>query len=216
MVGLGAQGDPGKWALPGWKIEKQYSDKVLIGNWVEERLAFTRAGKTADTCHKTDFVPHTACKPDVIMRLNSMKRDVGLPRTILLTHHGVPYSKYLVTHYDEHVNKKVHPSLPPLRSWDRDKLGWAPERSDHPLDGPPFNFGLLQKKAADWTRCHDSTLKSVYTASYIKHPKSALQFKRYTAAPCILSLSPLIIRASNPEEQKPLQVQVPQQPIGGL
>ncbi|XP_032237705.1 uncharacterized protein LOC5512393 isoform X2 [Nematostella vectensis] len=27
-----------KWTLPGWKIEPKYIDRVLIGNWFEERL----------------------------------------------------------------------------------------------------------------------------------------------------------------------------------
>ncbi|MGH0118336.1 UNVERIFIED_CONTAM: hypothetical protein FKN15_048572 [Acipenser sinensis] len=34
----GAQSDPKKWSMPGWRIEEKYSNKVLIGNWVEERL----------------------------------------------------------------------------------------------------------------------------------------------------------------------------------
>lgn len=27
-----------KWSQPGWRIEQKYSNKVLIGNWVEEKL----------------------------------------------------------------------------------------------------------------------------------------------------------------------------------
>ncbi|MGH0120153.1 UNVERIFIED_CONTAM: hypothetical protein FKN15_065314 [Acipenser sinensis] len=34
----GAQSDPKKWSMPGWRTEEKYSNKVLIGNWVEERL----------------------------------------------------------------------------------------------------------------------------------------------------------------------------------
>ena len=33
----GAQSDPMKWKLPGWRIEQAFSNKTLIGNWVEER-----------------------------------------------------------------------------------------------------------------------------------------------------------------------------------
>jgi len=33
----GAQSDPEKWNLPGWRIEQRYSNKTLIGNWCEER-----------------------------------------------------------------------------------------------------------------------------------------------------------------------------------
>lgn len=27
-----------KWAQTGWKIEQKFSNKVLLGNWSEERL----------------------------------------------------------------------------------------------------------------------------------------------------------------------------------
>lgn len=30
--------DPLKWGLPGWRVERKFDDKVLIGNWYEERL----------------------------------------------------------------------------------------------------------------------------------------------------------------------------------
>jgi len=34
---IGAMSDPMKWNLPGWRVEQKYADKVLIGNWYEER-----------------------------------------------------------------------------------------------------------------------------------------------------------------------------------
>lgn len=27
-----------KWTQPGWRIEQKYANKVLIGNWMEDRL----------------------------------------------------------------------------------------------------------------------------------------------------------------------------------
>ena len=27
-----------KWTQPGWRIEQKYANRVLIGNWVENRL----------------------------------------------------------------------------------------------------------------------------------------------------------------------------------
>lgn len=27
-----------KWSQPGWRIEQKYGNKVLIGNWVEQKL----------------------------------------------------------------------------------------------------------------------------------------------------------------------------------
>ena len=35
----GAQGDPRKWTLPGWRIEQKYTDQTLVGNWYEQRKA---------------------------------------------------------------------------------------------------------------------------------------------------------------------------------
>lgn len=32
----------GKWELPGWRIEQKYCQRVLIGNWSEERLGKVR------------------------------------------------------------------------------------------------------------------------------------------------------------------------------
>lgn len=29
---------PDKWAQPGWRIEQKYANKVLLGNWAEDRL----------------------------------------------------------------------------------------------------------------------------------------------------------------------------------
>lgn len=27
-----------KWSQPGWRIEQKYANKVLLGNWAEDRL----------------------------------------------------------------------------------------------------------------------------------------------------------------------------------
>lgn len=54
---------------------------------------------------------------------------------MLLSHHDVPSSHYLVTLYDESYGRQASSSLPTLRSWHSDKLAWVPERSDHPVQG---------------------------------------------------------------------------------
>lgn len=37
VADIGAMSDPLKWGLPGWKVERKFDDKVLVGNWYEER-----------------------------------------------------------------------------------------------------------------------------------------------------------------------------------
>jgi len=36
--------DPLKWNLPGWRIEQRFDNKVLIGNWYEERKQVSQSG----------------------------------------------------------------------------------------------------------------------------------------------------------------------------
>lgn len=38
VTDTGAINDPLKWGMPGWRVERKFDDKVLIGNWYEERL----------------------------------------------------------------------------------------------------------------------------------------------------------------------------------
>lgn len=64
----------------------------------------------------------------------------GIPTRLLLSHHGVPASDYLVTLYDESYGRQTSSTLPTLRSWHSDKLAWVPERSDHPIQGIKNSF----------------------------------------------------------------------------
>lgn len=59
----------------------------------------------------------------------------GLPTRLLFSHHNTPTSHYLVTLYDESYSRHSSTGLPKLRTWHTDKMGWIPEKSDHPLHG---------------------------------------------------------------------------------
>ncbi|KAK3512642.1 hypothetical protein QTP70_018767 [Hemibagrus guttatus] len=122
-----------KWKQPGWRIEQKYSSKVLVGNWAEERLQFSREGKTANSSNRLDFRPHPDHRPDVIIRRTALRRSEGLPTRLLFSHHNTPTSHYLVTLYDESYGRRSSSGLPKLRTWHTDKMGWVPEKSDHPL-----------------------------------------------------------------------------------
>jgi len=44
LPAIGAMQDPLKWNLPGWRIEQRFDNKVLIGNWYEERKQVSQSG----------------------------------------------------------------------------------------------------------------------------------------------------------------------------
>nr|XP_009304375.1 uncharacterized protein C1orf158 homolog isoform X2 [Danio rerio] len=69
-----------KWSQPGWKIEQKYGNKVLIGNWVEEKLQFARECKTANSSNRLDYIPHMLHRPDVVMRRKALRRSETLNR----------------------------------------------------------------------------------------------------------------------------------------
>ncbi|KAK3536549.1 hypothetical protein QTP86_013739 [Hemibagrus guttatus] len=69
-----------KWKQPGWRIEQKYSSKVLVGNWAEERLQFSREGKTANSSNRLDFRPHPDHRPDVIIRRTALRRSELKPQ----------------------------------------------------------------------------------------------------------------------------------------
>ncbi|XP_006642078.1 cilia- and flagella-associated protein 107 isoform X1 [Lepisosteus oculatus] len=180
----GAQRDPRKWKMPGWKIEQQYSNKVLIGNWVEERLQFTKQPHAASSSQRSDYLPHRDSRPDATVRRAALRRGEGLPQKLLLSHHNPPRSHYLVSLYDEVYNRRGNSTLPPLRSWNGDKLAWVPERTDHPAQAPPTNFGLLESQLPRWDReGAPLLLQSVYRNSYPHHPITAFTLPRFASAP---------------------------------
>ncbi|XP_068096564.1 cilia- and flagella-associated protein 107 [Hyperolius riggenbachi] len=177
-----------KLTQPGWRIEQKYSNKVLIGNWTEERKQFRRSNlPTSSSCYDIDFVRFPDSKPDLVQRRYYLKRMEGLPKQHLLFHHGEPGSRHLVSQYDDNYIRHGNPTLPPLRSWDGNGLAWLPERSDFPVTEPPTNFGLLQEKQKLWTRKTSEEMRSVYSASYRHPPASAFMTNRYGVAPRVLS-----------------------------
>ncbi|XP_074048173.1 cilia- and flagella-associated protein 107-like isoform X2 [Macrotis lagotis] len=104
------------------------------------------------------------------------ERNKGLPYKNLITHHEEPKHRNLISTYDDHFNRHgYNPLLPPIRTWNGQKLMWLPEKSDFPLLAPPTNYGLfenLQKKWQEPTKIDRAT--SIYTSSYVRHPVSAM------------------------------------------
>ncbi|XP_070814433.1 cilia- and flagella-associated protein 107 [Chaetodon trifascialis] len=177
-----------KWAQTGWRIEQKYSSKVLLGNWAEERLQFTREPKTANSTNRVDYRPHWDFKPDVFERRSALLRAEGLPSKLLFAHHGPPSSHYLVTQYKESYGHKHTNALPTLRPWHPDSLTWQFDRSDQPIPALPTNFGPPQstKHRLEKQQSHLPSL-TVYRSAYQRHPLSTFCQSRCARASHMLS-----------------------------
>ncbi|KAJ8391205.1 hypothetical protein AAFF_G00096340 [Aldrovandia affinis] len=176
-----------KWTKPGWRIEQKYSNKVLIGNWAEDKLQFTRDCCVPTSTHRLDYRPQRDHRPDVFVRREALRRAEGLPTKLLLDHHGTPHSHYLVSLYDETYGRKSTSTPPTLRSWHPDKLAWVPERSDHPVEVPPTNFGLAESRLARSGRPAAHHMLSEYRSTFSGHPASAFSLSHHTRTPRTLS-----------------------------
>ncbi|XP_033108747.1 uncharacterized protein C1orf158 homolog [Anneissia japonica] len=190
-----AQSDPRKWHMPGWRIEQRYGNKVLIGNWSEERFdAWSKARINSTSTHRMDFKDYSCFRPDVMTRRSAMLQNEGLPNALIFNHHGNHYSNNMISLYDEHYNKKEREPmdrLPSLRHWDSHTLSWVPEKSDHPIEkGPSTQFGLREKLQQKWAAEEQAAGLSRYTTSYslsyVPREKSALVTNHFSA-PRVLS-----------------------------
>ncbi|XP_053137259.1 cilia- and flagella-associated protein 107 [Hemicordylus capensis] len=172
--------DVQEWYLPSWRIEPKYSTKVLIGNWLEERKKYIRDhGEVGKSIYRRDYVRFPGEVPDRTMMRKYMKKLDGLPKQYLLTHHGEPSHRNLVTQYDDqYIRHGYNPLLPPLRKWSRHKMAWLPERSDYPVAEPPTNYGLFEHLVKKWSHRDPEVMNSVYTISYVKPPVTAYPERR--------------------------------------
>ncbi|KAM9813879.1 cilia- and flagella-associated protein 107 [Neosynchiropus ocellatus] len=159
-----------KWSRPGWRIEPRYSSKVLLGNWMEERLTFAREATTADTTSRVDYHPHGDFRPDFSERSSALSRAEGLSSKLLFAHPGPPSSNYLVTHYEESYGQNHFSSLPVLKP-DRHRLAL------------PAHLGSQQrtKTGLEEQQSHLPSL-TVYRSAYQRHPLSALCQRRAARA----------------------------------
>ncbi|XP_048879972.1 protein CFAP107 isoform X2 [Brienomyrus brachyistius] len=119
------------------------------------------------TMHPTSFSEETRCEE--------------LRSELLLSHHGTPRSHCLVSLYDEMYGRKPSSTL---RSWYPDKLAWVPERSDHPVQSPPTNFGLAESWRARWGQQRGALpAVSMYRSAYLWHSPSAFVQTRFIRSP---------------------------------
>ncbi|XP_029286588.1 cilia- and flagella-associated protein 107 [Cottoperca gobio] len=177
-----------KWSNNCWRIEQKYANKVLLGNWADKRLQFTREPQTANSTNRVDYRPHWDYKPDVSERRSALLRAEGLPSKLLFVHNGPQSSHYLVTHYEESYQRKHTNDLPTLRPCHPDSLTWQLERSDRSISALPTNSGPLQsiKHNLKKQQSHLPSL-TVYRSAYQRHPLSAFCQSRFARASRMLS-----------------------------
>ncbi|XP_011851951.1 PREDICTED: uncharacterized protein C1orf158 homolog isoform X2 [Mandrillus leucophaeus] len=173
--------NPQPLSTPGWQIETKYSTKVLTGNWVEERRKFTRdTDKTPQSISRKEYIPFPDHRPDQISRWYGKRKVEGLPYKHLITHHQEPPHRYLISTYDDHYNRHgYNPGLPPLRTWNGQKLLWLPEKSDFPLLAPPTNYGLYEQLKQRWLAPKAGLKQSTYTSSYPRPPSCAMSCREH-------------------------------------
>ncbi|KAL4676495.1 hypothetical protein H8959_010640 [Pygathrix nigripes] len=166
---------------PSWQVETKYSTKVLTGNWVEERRKFTRdTDKTPQSIYGKEYIPFPDHRPDQISRWYGKRKVEGLPYKHLITHHQEPPHRYLISTYDDHYNRHgYNPGLPPLRTWNGQKLLWLPEKSDFPLLAPPTNYGLYEQLKQRWLAPKAGLKQSTYTSSYPRPPLCAMSCREH-------------------------------------
>uniref|UniRef100_A0A8C9R9P9 Si:ch211-226m7.4 n=1 Tax=Scleropages formosus TaxID=113540 RepID=A0A8C9R9P9_SCLFO len=137
---------------------QKYSNKVLIGNWVEDRLQVYTFGTTVkNRCQSIDWIP-----PESVCTLQ------GLPGKLLLGHHGAPHSHYLVSVYGETYGRQTCGTLPTLQSW----YPIQPEKRERPALTPPMTFRPTASWCPPWPkRRSDVPALTTYRASYpLWHP----------------------------------------------
>ncbi|KAK2861713.1 hypothetical protein Q5P01_001246 [Channa striata] len=168
-----------KWAQTGWRIEQKYANKVLLGNWAEERLQFTRDTQTANSTSRVDYQPHWDFKPDVCERRCALLRAEGLPSKLLFAHCSTPTPDYSLTHYAESYGGKHANTLPSLHPWHPQRL-----TSDRAISVLPTSFGMLRPTKQQQSHLPSGT---VYRSAYQRHPLDALCQSRFARASRALS-----------------------------
>ncbi|XP_056292560.1 cilia- and flagella-associated protein 107 [Pseudoliparis swirei] len=165
------------WARRASRTEQKYSNKVLIGNWAEERLQFTREPQTAGGTGRIDHRPHWDVRPDVSERRSALLRAEGLPSKLLFGHDDAPSSRRLVTLYEESYRREHADARPPNRCLLR------------------FQFS---HRAVNFLFCLDSSRNrrfwpallpptTTYGSAYQRHPASGYCQNRFARAPRALS-----------------------------
>ncbi|CAF1088985.1 unnamed protein product [Rotaria sp. Silwood1] len=155
--------------------KRQYGTDVLIGNWYEDRSKLQKSNYTHNSTYRIDYSAHINYLPDTVLRRRLLLSQEERPRRMILGHHNINDRKQLISSYDEQYNRRGpygNDRFPPERKWALQDDCWLPEHSDHPLEGEPTHFGLMERKRSQsqsFHRSHTMPEISEYTDRYIPH-----------------------------------------------
>lgn len=169
---------PDSVTCPGWNTKVTYNPMVLVGNWAEERLK-------KDYTSKQNFLKENVPKNlsdyrDARSEAQQMriKNETGVSRAYLFNQHDTLYDENQITMYDENYNQRWREKkLPEMRHWNFNHLAWLPEKTDHPLFGPPTQFGLFTTLKERWEKelvDKYNTYNTMYRSKYLAKPTDHL------------------------------------------
>ena len=209
----GAQGDPLKWEMPGWRIEQRFSKRTLIGNWCEERNNFEHNSRKINSTNRIDYKNNGEHPPECQTRRHALRRNDGSTDKYQSIKVGGNNTSN-ISWYDTDYRRK---STKEHRTWDRHRLVWQPEYSDHPVQGSPTQLGIREQKFKRWQE--DKKLlngsqpfnpPTTYSGDFTKGQSGSEHFPlRYSIAPKNLSAQMNTIIKTNkslPLRGKPLLI----------
>lgn len=187
----GAQGDPRKWEMPGWRIEQTFSKNTLIGNWCEERNRVEHNNYLNDSTNRQDYKDDVKGNtPSTQLRRHALRRNDGSTDKYQTANGYRTKDTSYISWYDGDYRRTQDKAL---RKWNRHKLVWEPEWSDHPVQGKPTQLGIRQSKFKHWaddTQMLTNSVKfkptTTYNGDFEGHEKSAFPL-RYAQSPKHLS-----------------------------
>ncbi|CAF3301053.1 unnamed protein product [Rotaria socialis] len=173
--------------------KRQFGTDVLIGNWYEDRSKSQQSNFTHNSTYRRDFPVHVDCLPNTVLRRKLLLAQEERPGRMILGHHNIDDQKQLITSYDEHFNRRGPygtDRFAPERKWALQDDCWLPEHSDHPLEGEPTRFGLMEKKRSQSQMLHRSLTvpeTSEYADRYIPHESKLYAESTRVAIPRLFS-----------------------------
>lgn len=113
----------------------------------------------------------------------------GLGKEFIFSHHQKAYEGNRISWYDQQFNKReiTESRLPPLRSWDRQKLAWAPEKSDYPIQGL-YSLNMLF---------------AILFNNPPKHTNSFYQDLHFDSLSCFLGRGPRVMKSHHNKVHQP-------------
>merc|ERR1712168_818404 len=134
--------------MPGWRIEQNFSKNVLIGNWCEERNQVEHNTFGIDSTNRIDFTDEVKKQePSTLLRRHALRRNDGTTNKYQKAIGNNLKDNSYISWYDSDYRRTQDKEQ---RKWNRHKLVWEPEWSDHPVQGHATQLGIRQQKFKRW------------------------------------------------------------------